>query len=313
MEMRARPSTSIVLSICVVCGVLASAPTADAAFPGSDGRLVFSYEAPVPREGLTQSDLFTMNPDGGDLLQLTYTRHRNELAAAWDPTGSRLAFQRTPTPFGHGSIWVMDADGSAPTQLTHGIDARDPAWSPNGRRIAFTMFGPGTDVSIYTMRASDGGGLRRITTWGSQEFEPAWSPDGGQLAFTRGYERGDVGDLWVIDVRTGEARRITTSPTYDHQVSWTSNGRRLIFQRTRINTSKIASIRPTGRGLILLTSGHFDTGPAPSPLGTRIAFESDRDTDFLPDLWIMDADGTHLERIADLPFASTMADWQPVP
>lgn len=289
-------------------GALVPVPRAIATAPGTDGRIVFSYEAPVPREQLTQTDLFSMAPDGSDLVRLTRTPLRMEFAPAWSPDGARIAFWRTKAPFGHGSLWSMAADGGELRRLTSGIDVRDPAWSPNGRRLVVTVFSTkGPDLA--TMRA-DGSHLRRVTAWPSNEFEPAWSPDGTTIAFTRGFDQGDVGDLWVLDLATGASRQVTTSPGYDHQAGWSPDGSLIVFQRTFANISKVATVDPTGTGFVALTHGQWDAEPAYAPSGTSIVFTSDRGELFLPDLWLMDADGTNLRRLRDRPYASTQADWQ---
>lgn len=289
-----------------------TAPGARATFPGADGRIVFSYEAPVPGEHLTQADLYSMNPDGTGLRRLTATPHRNEFAPTWNATGTSIAYWRTRAPFGPGSIWVMDADGSNRVGLTSGRDARDPVWSPNGRRLAFSAFVSSGDTHIYTMRAVVGGRRIRITSRRSLDFEPAWSPDGTRIAFTRAHEQGDVGDIWVIDLATGDATQATSSPAYDHQVSWSSAGVRLVFERVQRNVARIATVRADGTGLVLITSGHFDADPVYSPSAGQIAFASDRGTSFLPDLWLMDANGANAHRILNRPYASTTPDWQAI-
>jgi TolB protein len=303
-----------VLTIAVL-GAWVVTPTAAQAtrFPGADGRIVFSYEAPVPDEHLTQADLYSILPDGTGLTQLTDTPHRMETQPAWNATGTKIVYSRSKAPFGPASIWVCDADGSHETRLTSGIDSRDPVWSPDGSRIAFSMFrAPTPWPDIATVRASDGGGLTRVTSWSSLEFQPAWSPDGTEMAFTRAFARGDVGDIWVKNLATGTFRHVTSGPAYDLQVNWSPDGRRMVFERATGNIARVVRIRPDGSHLTVLTKGHFDADPTYAPSGTRIAFSSDRGHSFLPDVWLMDKDGANPRRLKNLPYASTMPDWQPI-
>jgi len=308
--MRARSLIGAIVAVTTLSTVGAS--PVRATFPGSDGRIVMSYEAPVPGEHLTQTDLYSMNPDGTGLRRLTDTPHKMEFMPSWNAPGTKVVFSRTRAPFGPGSIWVMDADGGNPVRLTSDIDARDPVWSPDGRRIAITRFtdrGP----DIWTIRASDGAGRRRVTSWPSLEFQPAWSPDGQSIAFTRGFATGDMGDMWAIDLVSRETTHVTTGTAYDNHASWSPDGGLILFQRGLIRYSKIAVVQPDGTGLHVLTSGHYDGGAVYSPSGTRIAFDSDRRSTFLPDLWVMQSDGTALRRIRDLPWASTQPNWQALP
>ena len=185
-----------------------------ASFPGDDGSIVFSYEAPVPGEQLTQNDLFRIDADGTHRQRLTNSPHVHELGASWNAAGTAIVFWRTRAPFGPGSIWRMDPDGGNQVRLTSGIDARDPVWSPNGQRIAFTRFPETSSGSpdIWTLRASDGRSRRRVTSSSSDEFLPAWSPDGETIAFTRGFRTGDAGDIWTVDTSGGSATRASRRP-----------------------------------------------------------------------------------------------------
>ena len=114
----------------------------------SNGRLAFQLEAPAGDH--TQTDVYTVKPNGSDLTALTTTPNENEFGPAWNATGTRIAFWRTPAPFGPGSIWTMDADGGGQQRLTTGLDARDPVWNPAGTRLAFTLV-DATGFHIWSM------------------------------------------------------------------------------------------------------------------------------------------------------------------
>lgn len=291
---------------------LAGGATAGAAFPGADGRIAFNLEAPAGDH--TQTDIYTINPDGSDLRRLSASANKNEFGPAWNAAGTQIAFWRTQAPFGPGSLWVMNADGSAKRQLTSGIDARDPAWSPDGTRLAFTRVGAGAEFDIWTLRAADGRDRQPVTGGSATDFEPAWSPGGSQIAFTRGFAEGDAGDLYLADLGAGTVAPLTSSPAYDHQAAWGPGGNRVVFERDFSGSSSILVVNADGSGLVRLTTGpYFDTGPAFSPSGTRIAFGADRAGALFPDLWLMRPDGTNLHRLIELDFAESFPDWQPAP
>ena len=94
---------------------------------------------------------------------------------AYSPDGRRIAY--TDTRGGNSQIWVANADGSHPRELTHawGVDA-SPSFSPDGKRIAFVS-SRGGSPQIYVMNA-DGTGQKRLTFQGNYNQTPAWSPSG---------------------------------------------------------------------------------------------------------------------------------------
>jgi TolB protein len=308
--MRFSRRVAVGVGVALLVAPAASVP-AHAAFPGSNGRLAFQREMPAGDH--TQTDLYTMRPDGSGLLRLTATPNRNEFGPAWNATGTRIAFWRTRAPFGPGSIWVIGPDGGHQQQLTHGFDARDPAWNPAGTRIVFTRVGGG-NFNLWTMRAADGGDLRRLTSGPALDFEPAWSPTGTRIAFTRGFERGDVGDIYTKNISTGRLTHVTRSADYDHQAAWGPGGKRLVFERNFSASSSIFAVNGDGSRLMRLTRGpYFDTGPAVSPDRRLIAFGSNRGGVVLDDLWVMNADGTDLHRVRHLRFSEGLPDWRPRP
>jgi TolB protein len=285
-----------------------SAPAA-ATFPGDNGRLVFEREAPAGDH--TQADLYAIRADGSHLARLTATPNKNEFGPAWNAAGTRVAFWRTKAPFGPGSIWVMDADGRHQRRLTRGFDARDPAWNPAGTRIVFTRI-TGSDFDLWTMRASDGGDLRQLTSGPALDFEPAWSPSGSEIAFTRGHEQGDVGDIFVMNLSSNDLSHITRTQAYDHQVGWAPDGTQLVLERDYDTASSIFTVDVTTGHVVRRTHGpFFDTGPAFAPNGRLIAFGSDRNGNDLADLWLMTKVGAQLHTVRHLRYSEGFPDWRP--
>ena len=112
-------------------------------------------------------------------LELATGRERS-LVEGFDPdvtrAGASLVFTRDR------AIWVASADGSdaRPLSVAGSHFDREPAWSPDGRRIAFTRLGGGTNVWLMD---ADGGNARQLTRNGYVNVAPAWHADGARLTF----------------------------------------------------------------------------------------------------------------------------------
>lgn len=113
---------------------------------------------------------------------------------AWSPDGARLAFMATRD--GNDEIYVMNADGSGQTNLTHHA-ASDafPAWSPDGTKLAFMSRRDGRNYELYRMN-SDGSDVTRLTHSLSDKSFPVWTPD-GRIVFNAG-RSGAGGFSWVL-------------------------------------------------------------------------------------------------------------------
>jgi hypothetical protein len=195
----------------------------------ADGRrVVFLAERQGP--GLA---VYLMDPDGrSERRVLELGLHDGE--AALSPDGTRLAYRRVSEPDAHGNrasrIWVANLDGTGHRQLSPDTAAfivadASPAWSPDGRRVAFRR-SFGTDVHLYTI-AADGTDLRRVPTGSYWPAQVAWSPDGRRFAMSSSVRF----PLAVVNVDGTGFRTLTAGGPQEDAPSWSPDGTRIVFQR----------------------------------------------------------------------------------
>ena len=129
-----------------------------------DGSKIAFVSATPGSPDRNSRDILVMNADGSSVTNLTVGNggagFRDD-DPAFSPDGSSIAF--TSNRDGGTEVWVMDADGGAPVQLTDSANAdQDPAFSPDGQKIAFTAR-RGARTNVYTMNASDGSDQTQLT------------------------------------------------------------------------------------------------------------------------------------------------------
>jgi Tol biopolymer transport system component len=181
---------------------------------------------------------------------------------------------------GDYAIFVMAADGGGERRLTRADTGTDeavlffqiePAWSPDGAKIAFTSRRSGTS-DIYVMRA-DGTGTTRVTSTTEDDTHPTWSADGSKIAFAR------AGDIYAMAADGSNPVRITDIAAEESDPAWSPDGAWIAYVRRAPGTPvrDVWIMRPDGSERHALTRqpGRAFT-PAWSPDSSRIVFSSNR-------------------------------------
>jgi Tol biopolymer transport system component len=171
------------------------------------------------------SDLYTVNADGSGLVQLTSGAGNNSFGV-WSPDGSKIAFISDRTGF--DQVWVMDANGSNPTQLTTDPTAKGqlPDWSPDGTKIAYADSLTGTS-DIYVMNA-DGSDQTRLTTSSDVEFGSAWAPEGNQIAYVRIVNNDPAQrTVFVMNADGSDQHAVHPGPGFQVVPAWQARGERI--------------------------------------------------------------------------------------
>jgi Tol biopolymer transport system component len=268
-----------------------------------DGRLVF--ERFVGDVG----SLFTMNTDGTETKLLLAGGE----GPRWSPDGDRISIAAN-NPQGRLFVGLVDPDGSHYVQF----DSPDPsldlgcfAWSPDAARLACEGWDD-TDVTrngMYTVRASDGGGLVRVTTCpnGCHDLPGDYSPDGRQIVFTRQKLPNEADlTLMVVNIDGSEAHVMS-----DQRIGggrWSPDGKTILAGANEslllfpIDGSATRTVKIASHANVKPFAGGW------SPDGDWIVFSGQSATGF--DIYIMRTDGTDLHQVTDTPgIWEGDADW----
>ncbi len=235
---------------------------------GGHGRLVYSsggylYLYDVGKKETRRVEIAVS--DEGEIAARARNVSRQIASATLSPDGTRAAIEV------RGEILVVPVGGGAPRNLTRSSDAadRNPAWSPDGRSLAF-FSDRGGEYGLYTVDASGSAPstavLHEPPALGEQ---PRWSPDGTKISFIDRFE-----SLWYVDVRDRKPMRIEGSVDSGDAYAWSRDGRSIAYSSLRPTRVRDLTLYFVESGTsATLTDGIGDAHrPAFSPDGSTLYF-----------------------------------------
>jgi TolB protein len=233
-------------------------------------KIIFDRESP------SSDAIFIMNADGTGLIEVGSDTCTGACLGnsdpSWSPDGSKILFEQAEGPILPSDIatqvglWVMNADGTHPVQLTQlqtptSSEDSQPAWSPDGKRIVFTRIN--TTAEHFNEQAlfiisRDGTGLKQMTSWELAAGGAQWSPDGKRILFQSfgSFPDGSTPQLYTIFPDGTHLVQLTTNER-NSWPAWSPDGTKIIFVH-RATTGQdlnahLYEMNADGGGLIQIT------------------------------------------------------------
>ena len=231
---------------------------------------------------------------------------------AWSPDGRSLAFANLAT----GTIWICEATGSNPRQLTQEprfpyFVHSQPAYSRDGRQVAFLLRRGGPYAELYVIEVATGK-MQALTEDHALALSPVWSPGDEFIYFAS--SRGGALNLWRIPARGGQPEQVTASQGDDAELDLSADGQRLVFSTYRVhaNLAELAIDPKAGlSGSKWLTSevARNELAPVYSPDGKRIAYFTNRKGAENEAIWVMEADGSNPVQVVEDERVNILPRW----
>ena len=260
---------------------------ADPSFSRDGAQVVFVSG----RDG--NGEIYSVNLDGSNTRRLTFDP-KTDSHPAFSPDGMHILFT-SDRENENADVYLMDADGGNQVKVTNWDKSNETAgpggWSPDGTRIAFFSDRDGKD-DIYVMSAETARPKLVFSVPDHDVKEFSCSPDGKKVVYSQ--ELGDrSGELRVQDLETKRSTLVAKTALASTSPDWSPNGDLIAFHDRVSGNSEIRLVKPDGSGLQTLASDPArDAEPSWSPDGRHIAFTTSRGEPNIPQLYLMNADGT---------------------
>jgi eukaryotic-like serine/threonine-protein kinase len=294
-------------------------------------KTVLPSATPVPTEEIGQiafvSDrtgsmqIWVINEDSKNARQISNVPE-GACQPSWSPDGQQIAFispcyRKQPQVYEDAQIYLMSVDGSNVRLMPNTVFGDfDPAWSPDGDRIAFTSVRTGRP-HIFVVNLKDNS-LQELSDTRFPDIQPAWHPGGKQLAFIR---NNLFPHVWVMsDQGLTEFQFSASGNVVDLNPVWSPTGEFIVFTQSQVEPAipwlmmKYYEDRNNNKEFRIRPAGAPDPGPVAgpslSPDGNWIAYESWPDGRN-HDIFIMDINGENRRRLTSDPGFDFNPAWKP--
>lgn len=242
-------------------------------------------------------EVWQVDRDGANALQIT--RHQSLTLSPTVASDGRLAY--ITYKGGPPEIWGQKKVGGPhvrlyPAQGGMSAHCSSPAWSPDGKRLAFVQQDRRGNSDIVLLEVETGR-VRRLTDSHFINTEPTWNPAGTQIAFTSDRDGGP--QIFLMEEDGSNVRRLTTEGNYNASPSWSPNGAMIAYvSRFEGKFDLFVYKLGEGKAYQITTGVASSESPAWSPDERRLVFTSTRTGN--QQLFTTDLSGNSLRKLADL-------------
>jgi len=260
--------------------------------------------------------IFTIKPDGTDILPTSSDNHTTDGLPDWSPDGTKIAFASDQDD--NYDIWTMNADGSGRMKLTsrtgwNGI----PRWSPDGSKLAFVAEvtnGHGEAAYEIFVVNADGSGMKQLTDstkWNVNDQEgeeltrwnsaPTWSPDSSKILFASNRDQGISPILYIMNADGSDQHKFGLFFPVDGTFpDWSPVTNQIVFVRGSAAKGDVWVMDGSSPFPLLMAkkiTNNLDNNSSPvwSPDGKQIAYVAD--TYGKDNVFVMNANGSGVRRL----------------